>query len=157
MSATTDGRDETQEERLDRKWNDMLQELRVMQTGVQLLAGILLTLPFQQTFGDLDDFQRSLYLTLVIVAAVTTALVLTPVAIHRRLAGHHIKDRLITSAHLLMHAVLFTLALLIVGMVVFVFNVVLGDLASAVAGTSVAVLVCALLAVVPHLVVASDS
>lgn len=157
MSATSDGRDETHEERLDRKWNDMLQELRVMQTGVQLLAGILLTLPFQQTFGDLDDFQRALYLTLVIVAAVTTALVLTPVAIHRRLAGHHIKDRLITSAHLLMHAVLFTLALLIVGMVVFIFNVVLGDAASAVAGTSVAVLVCALLAVVPHLLVASDS
>jgi hypothetical protein len=157
MSATTDGREETHEERLDRKWNDMLQELRVMQTGVQLLAGILLTLPFQQTFGDLDDFQRSLYLTLVIVAAVTTALVLTPVAIHRRLAGHHIKDRLITSAHLLMHAVLFTLALLIVGMVVFIFNVVLGDAASAVAGTSVALLVCALLAVVPHLLVASDS
>lgn len=157
MSALDDGRDETHEERLDRKWNDMLQELRVMQTGVQLLAGILLTLPFQQAFGDLDDFQRSLYLGLVIVAAVTTALVLTPVAIHRRLAGHHIKDRLITSAHLLMQAVLGTLALLIVGMVVFVFDVVLSDRAAAVAGTSVAVLVCALLVVVPHLLVASDS
>ncbi|MFA6573956.1 MAG: DUF6328 family protein [Nocardioides sp.] len=156
MSAA-DGRDESHEERLDRKWNDMLQELRVMQTGVQLLAGILLTLPFQESFGDLDDFQRSLYLGLVIIAAVTTALVLTPVAIHRRLAGHHIKDRLITSAHLLMHAVLGTLALLIVGMVVFVFDVVLGDRAAAVAGTSVAVLVGALLVVVPHLLVASDS
>ncbi|MDO9496089.1 MAG: DUF6328 family protein [Nocardioides sp.] len=156
MSAT-DGRDESHEERLDRKWNDMLQELRVMQTGVQLLAGILLTLPFQESFGDLDGFQRSLYLGLVIVAAVTTALVLTPVAIHRRLAGHHVKDRLITSAHVLMHAVLGTLALLIVGMVVFVFDVVLGDRAAAVAGTSVAVLVGALLVVVPHLLVAEDS
>jgi hypothetical protein len=157
MSVTSGGRDETHEEMLDRKWNDMLQELRVMQTGVQLLAGILLTLPFQETFEDLDDFQRSLYLGLVVTAAVTTSLVLTPVAIHRRLAGHHIKDRLISSAHLLMHAVLGTLALLIVGMVVFVFDVVVGDRAAAVAGGSVGVLVCVLMAVVPHVLVASDS
>lgn len=156
MTFTGGGRDETHEERLDRKWNDMLQELRVMQTGVQLLAGILLTLPFQETFDELDDFQRYLYLGLVVSAAVTTALVLTPVAIHRRLAGHHVKDRLITSAHVLMHAVLATLSLLIVGMVVFVFDVVVGGVAAAVAGTCVALLVCALLAVVPHLLIAKD-
>lgn len=157
MSASTDGRDETDEERLDRKWNDMLQELRVMQTGVQLLAGILLTLPFQQTFADLDDFQRNLYLGLVVAAAVTTALVLTPVAIHRRLAGHHIKERLITSAHLLMIAVLGMLALLIVAMVVFVFDVVLGGTAAVIAGACVAALVVSLLGALPHLLVASDS
>lgn len=157
MSVTSGGRNETHEERLDRKWDDMLQELRVMQTGVQLLAGILLTLPFQETFGDLDDFQRSLYLGLVVTAAVTTSLVLAPVAIHRRLAGRHIKDRLITSAHLLMITVLGTLGLLIIGMVVFVFDVVIGDGAAAVAGSCVGLVVCALLVVVPHLVVASDS
>lgn len=157
MSASADGRDESDEERLDRKWNDMLQELRVMQTGVQLLAGILLTLPFQQTFADLDDFQRTLYLGLVVTAAVTTALVLTPVAIHRRLAGHHIKERLITSAHLLMMAVLGMLALLIIAMVVFVFDVVVGDTAAAVAGACVALLVTSLLAALPHLLIASDS
>ena len=48
-----DGRDETEAERADRKWDDMLQELRVMQTGAQLTAGFLLTLPFQQRFEDL--------------------------------------------------------------------------------------------------------
>lgn len=156
MNGTSGGRDETHEEKLDRKWNDMLQELRVMQTGVQLLAGILLTLPFQETFSDLDDFQRNLYLGLVIDAAITTALVLTPVAIHRRLAGRHIKDRLISSAHLLMLAVLFTLGLLITGMVVFVFDVVLGGVAAAIAGGAIGLLVCVLLAAVPHLLVASD-
>ena len=41
-------RDETEAEREDRKWEDMLQELRVIQTGAQLTAGFLLTLPFQQ-------------------------------------------------------------------------------------------------------------
>ena len=47
-----------------------------MQTGVQLLAGFLLTLPFQQKFADLDEFQRDFYLVLVVLAGVTTALVL---------------------------------------------------------------------------------
>ena len=41
-------RGETEVQRLDRNWNSLLQELRVVQTGVQLLTGFLLTLPFQQ-------------------------------------------------------------------------------------------------------------
>jgi len=44
-----DGRSETATEKLDRNWNDLLQELRVAQTGVQLLTGLLLTLPFQRS------------------------------------------------------------------------------------------------------------
>ena len=50
-------RDETEAERLDRNWDDMLQELRVVQTGVQLLSGFLLTLPFSDRFADLDVWQ----------------------------------------------------------------------------------------------------
>ena len=42
-----DARDETPQERADRNWNELLQELRVSQTGVQVLAGFLVTLPFQ--------------------------------------------------------------------------------------------------------------
>ena len=48
------GRRETADERADRNWNDLLQEFRVLQTGVQILAGFLLTLPFQAAFTDLD-------------------------------------------------------------------------------------------------------
>ena len=156
MTGTDRGRHETEEERLDRKWDDMLQELRVMQTGVQLLAGILLTLPFQETFEDLDDVQRTTYLALVVAAAVTTALVLSPVAIHRRLAGHHIKQRLVASAHHLMHAVLAMLGVLIVGMVWFVFDVVLSRTAGAVAAGAVALVVVALLVLTPLALVAGD-
>ena len=53
------GRNETREEQLDRNWMELLQELRVLQTGVQILAGFLLTLPFQSRFETLDDFQRT--------------------------------------------------------------------------------------------------
>ena len=94
-----DDRNETETERLDRKWNDLLQELRVMQTGAQLTAGFLLTLPFQQNFSKLDGFQRDLYLVLVLLAALTTAVVVAPVAVHRRVAGLHVKERLVVTAH----------------------------------------------------------
>ena len=90
-----DGRNETPQERLDRLWDDQLQELRVMQTGVQLLAGFLLTLPFQPTFGDLDAVQRGIFLGLVMTAALTTLSVITAVSVHRRLTGQHVKDRVV--------------------------------------------------------------
>ncbi|MBF4762248.1 hypothetical protein ISU07_03845 [Nocardioides islandensis] len=67
-----DERDETEDEKLDRNWNDMLQELRVVQTGVQLLSGFLLTLPFTQRFGDLDVWQERLYLALVLTAGLAS-------------------------------------------------------------------------------------
>jgi hypothetical protein len=68
-------RDESEAEREDRRWEDMLQELRVMQTSAQLTAGFLLTLPFQQSFSKLSDNQERFYLFLVMLAALVTALV----------------------------------------------------------------------------------
>lgn len=148
-AVSDDGRDETDEERLDRKWNDLLQELRVMQTGAQLTAGFLLTLPFQQTFADLDDFARRLYLGLVVLAALTTALVLSPVAIHRRLSGHHIKERLVGTAHRLVYAVLTCLTLLVSGMVLLIFDVVVDRTYAVVASGSIFVVLILLLVVLP--------
>jgi hypothetical protein len=144
-----DGRNETEEERLDRKWNDLLQELRVMQTGAQLTAGFLLTLPFQQTFADLDDFARRLYLALVVLAALTTALVLSPVAIHRRLSGQHVKERLVDAAHRLVYGVLTCLTLLVSGMVLLIFDVVVDRTYAAVAAGSIFVVMVLLLVVLP--------
>src|SRR6187402_1165274 len=83
--AIEDGRDETESERHDRNWNDILQELRVIQTGTQILTGFLLTLPFQQRFAALGDYLVATYLALVVTSAIATALALTPVALHRTL------------------------------------------------------------------------
>ncbi|MBN9099367.1 MAG: hypothetical protein J0I49_14825 [Pseudonocardia sp.] len=55
-------RRETPTARLDRNWTDLLQELRVAQTGVQLLTGLLLTVPFQARFTDLAPHHRVIYL-----------------------------------------------------------------------------------------------
>ena len=143
-------RNETEDERLDRKWADLLQELRVMQTGAQLTAGFLLTLPFQPSFEDLDGFQVQLYLTLVLLAAATTALVMSAVAVHRRLSGEHVKERVVVAAHRITIGVLTTISLLITGMVLLVFDVVLERSIALIWGGAVAVLVVLLLVVLPH-------
>src|SRR3954463_5727424 len=142
-------RHETEEERLDRKWGDLLQELRVMQTGAQLTAGFLLTLPFQQTFADLDRFQTGLYLALVILAAITTALVMGPVAVHRRLTGAHVKERVVQAAHWLVSGALTTISLLLIGMAVLIYDVVVDRTYALVVGAGVAVVVVLVLLVLP--------
>jgi hypothetical protein len=157
MCAMSDSRNETEDEKLDRKWGDLLQELRVMQTGAQLTAGFLLTLPFTTKFPSLDDFQITLFLVLVLVAAMTTAVVITPVAVHRRISGEHVKERLVTTAHRLVGVGLTLLAILVSGIVVLIFDVVLDRTAALVAGGVVgAILICLLIALPLKLVGRSD-
>ena len=145
-----DGRDESEEERLDRKFNDLLQELRVMQTGAQLTAGFLLTLPFQEKFEDLDRFQVGLYLGLVLLAALTTALVMGPVAVHRRLSGSHVKERVVASAHRLVYGVITCIALLIAGMVLLIWDVVVDRTWAGIAAGAIAAVLVGLLLVLPR-------
>ena len=78
-----DGRDETENERMDRNWNELLQELRVTQTGTQVLSGFLLTLAFQPRFASLDSFEHGLYVGLVLLAGMTIVAGLAPVNLHR--------------------------------------------------------------------------
>src|SRR3982074_107672 len=65
-------RAETETERLDRNWSTLLQELRVTQTGVQLLTGFLLMLPFQQRFDRLDELMRGVYAATVTCSVAAT-------------------------------------------------------------------------------------
>lgn len=119
-----DDRHETPTERLDRNWGEILQELRVTQTGIQILTGFLLTVPFQQRFTDLDDEQRAFYLVLVLLAAVTTGLLVAPVSLHRMLFRRRAKSTLVTGADRLMRVGLVFLALTVSGVVLLVFDVV---------------------------------
>jgi hypothetical protein len=78
-------RDETPAERADRNFNDILQELRVTQTGVQVLFSLLLTVPFTQRFEKVTDFQRDVYFLALLLAAATVASLVAPVSVHRLL------------------------------------------------------------------------
>ena len=76
-------RGETETERLDRNWSDLLQELRVVQTGVQLPTGFLLTLPFQSRFTKLSNFEQNVYLATVVASVAATGNFIAPVSLHR--------------------------------------------------------------------------
>ena len=146
-------RDEPTSQRLDRNWQDILQELRVVQTGVQLLAGFLLTLPFSQRFTSLDVWQVRLYLAIVCVAALAVGVTLVPVVVHRRLFGGHVKDRVVATGHLHSQVVTGLLALLLTGIVTLVFSATVGWGAALVAGGTAAVAMVLLLVVAPAVVV----
>lgn len=137
-----DGRRESPLERLDRNWNEILQELRVTQTGIQILTGFLLTVPFQSRFADLTPDQKDIYLVLVVLAAVTTALLVAPVSMHRLLFRRGAKSTLVIEADRLMRLGLVFLALVVSGVVLLVFDVVTTrGLSLTVSGILLAVLV----------------
>ena len=144
-----DGRPESATQRADRNWSEILQELRVTQTGTQLISGFLLAIAFQQRFGSLAPFQVGLYLVLVLLAAGCTALGLAPVALHRQLFRHHEKVQTVSIANRLLRITIGLVALLTSGVVFFVFDVTLGLVAAIVAGAGILVVLALLLLVFP--------
>jgi len=129
-----DGRDETPNEQYDRNWSELLQEFRVLQTGTQILAGFLLTLPFQQRFTELNSTDHRLYVVLVVLAAVVTLLALAPVTIHRLLFRQRAKRELVAFSSVILIVCLAAASLLFVGIVVFIFAFVISSAASLWAG-----------------------
>ena len=121
-----DERGETPMERLDRNWGDLLQELRVVQTGVQLLTGFLLTLPFQTRFAQLHQFQQNVYLTTVGLAIASTGFLIAPVLIHRILFRRHARKIMVAAAHRLALIGTVLLGAAVVGVVLLLFDVVRG-------------------------------
>ncbi len=127
-------RDETEAERLDRNWSSLLQELRVTQTGVQLLTGFLLTLPFQQRFTVLDGTMRTMYLITVACSIGSTVLLVAPVGLHRVLFRRHRLDAIVSASHGFAIAGLFLLGAALTGVAVVVFDTVIGTPGAWIAG-----------------------
>lgn len=142
--------EESEKDRLNRKWNEILQELRVTQTGTQIISGFLLTLPFQSRFADLTGTQVAVYLVLVSVAAIATTVGLGPVGLHRALFGRHTKDRTVEIGHRLLMMTIGLVALLAAGVVFFIFEVVVGLVAGIVAGCMIFVILVTVLLVIPR-------
>ena len=145
-----DGRHETPNERYDRNWNELMQEFRVLQTGTQIMAGFLLTLPFQQRFTELGPFDHVLYLCLVIFAVLVTLFALAPVLLHRLLFQEHAKAQLVHAASVILIVCLVAASLLFVGIVLFVFDFVVSPTAGLWAGGAVAALAVLLWTVGPR-------
>ncbi|HWU57913.1 MAG TPA: DUF6328 family protein [Microbacteriaceae bacterium] len=147
-----DGRDETSAERSDRNWYEILQELRVTQTGTQIITGFLLALAFQNRFTELVGYQVTIYLVLVGLAAVSTALGLAPVSLHRWLFRRHVKERMVVIGNGILRATLIAVGTLVVGVVLFIFDVVVGTVAGVVAGVVALVVIAGMWGLTPLIV-----
>ncbi|WAP53312.1 DUF6328 family protein [Arthrobacter sp. ATA002] len=126
---------ESSPDRIDHNWTDLLNELRVLQNGVQILAGFLLTLPFQQRFAALSRAQVIVYLSLVVVSALTTAVLMSTVVMHRSFFHRRIKPDLIRYSDILLRIILILVGLTTIGTLGLVFDLVVGS----VSGTAVGV------------------
>ncbi|MFE9768837.1 DUF6328 family protein [Streptomyces sp. NPDC005808] len=147
MSDDDDGhghssRDETELERADRNFAELLQELRVIQTGVQILFAFLLTLAFQARFPTLDSFQRGTYVTTLMLAVVAAAFFTAPAAVHRALFRRGAKKEIVSVSSRLAGIGLVTLALALTSAVLLVVDVVHGTPEGIVAAAAT-LLVCA--------------
>ncbi|MFF5483260.1 DUF6328 family protein [Streptomyces sp. NPDC012935] len=87
------GRDETQEERADRMWGELIQEVRVAQMGVQILFAFLLTVVFTPKYDTLSDTDRTIYIVTVVLGATATGALIGPVSLHRLVSGRRIKPQ----------------------------------------------------------------
>ncbi|MFH7334462.1 DUF6328 family protein [Streptomyces sp. KHY 26] len=92
------GRDETEEERADRMWGELIQEVRVAQTGVQILFGFLLTVVFQPKYARLPDADQQIYIVTVVLGSCATGALIGPVSLHRLVSGRRVKPRAVRIA-----------------------------------------------------------
>ncbi|MGC5562369.1 DUF6328 family protein [Streptomyces sp. FR-108] len=119
---------EAPRERANRRWNEILQETRVAQTGVQILFGFLLSVAFTPGFRDLGIIDRTIYVVTVVLGAAATGSLIAPVSIHRFLAGQRMKNELVETAHRLMMFGMVLLALTIGSTLLLILRVVLPGL-----------------------------
>jgi hypothetical protein len=129
------GRHETAEERADRRWAEMLQEVRIAQTGAQILFGFLLSVAFTPRFQRLSSFDRVVYVVTVVLGALSTGSLIAPVAFHRFLEGHRRKPELVTAGSRLITVGVALLALTVGSALMLLLHVAIGSgLAYAIAG-----------------------
>jgi Family of unknown function (DUF6328) len=131
-------RDETELQSVDRHFNELLQELRVAQTGVQILFAFLLGLAFTPRFPDLTGGQQAIYLVTLVLSAISAALLIAPVGYHRTVFRQRLRPQLVKTGHRYAVAGLVLLLLALVGAVQLAASFVLGAwatlLAAALAG-----------------------
>jgi hypothetical protein len=126
-------RNETPAERIDRNWTELLQELRVTQTGIQILSGFLLTLPFQSRFAELPPVLVGVFLAALAFGTLSTLLIVAPVTAHRLLFREHAKDLLVDFADVVAKAGLICLGITVTLVTSLVFGFVLGPVPGIVA------------------------
>jgi hypothetical protein len=138
------GRNETEEERLDRNLTELLNELRVALPGVQVLFAFLLGVPFTQRFGELTSYQERIYYVTLLCTAAATVFLIAPSAHHRVEFRLQDKRHIVFLANRLAIVGLGFLAVAMSGVVLLITDLLYGGLATVIA-TTVTALAFALL------------
>lgn len=147
--AGTPGRHESKASRLDRNYNELLQELRVAETGVQILFAFMLSIAFQPRFQTLDDLQRAIYVITLLFCTLSIALLVAPVSFHRLVFRHGLRDELVQITNRLALAGTSCLLLAVLGGVLLILDYVVGRLFAAVATGLLAAVFLSLWLVLP--------
>ena len=92
---------ETERDRLDRNLEQLLQELRVVLPGVQVLFAFLLAVPFSTRFNEVDGFERVVFFVALSFTAVSVVLLMAPSIQHRILFRHNQKPYLVHAGTIL--------------------------------------------------------
>jgi Family of unknown function (DUF6328) len=129
-----DDRDETTDEQLDRNTIELLNELRVAGTGIQVMFAFLLVVPFNAGWSKTSSFERAVYFVTLALVALATFLLMAPPVHHRLLFRQHEKPYLIAVANRLAIAGLALLALGFTGIMVLLSDYVIGGVAPIIAG-----------------------
>lgn len=124
------GREETEDERLDRNLGELLQELRVALPGVQVLFAFLLAVPFQSGFKEITPFQEKVYFATLLCTAISAALLISPSAYHRMTFRFQRKRELVFTANRMTIAGLGVLALAMTGAIMLITDVLFGTVAT---------------------------
>ena len=146
----TDLTPEEEEKRLDRNWAELLQELRVTQTGTQIVSAFLLAVAFQQRFKELTALQLDLYLLLVLFAGVSTIIGLAPVILHRTYFRQGAKAHVVKVGNRLLFTEVIVVGLLAIGVVTFVFDFLVGHIPALIAACVISIVVIALWVILPR-------
>lgn len=149
MSERPSGRDESEDERLDRNLGELLQELRVALPGVQVLFAFLLAVPFQQNFTKITQFEKYVYFATLLLTALSAALLIAPSAYHRLTFRYQQKHRLVFVSNRLAIAGLGTLALAMTCAIMLITDVLFGTAATVVTTVAALLMYIVLWAVLP--------
>jgi hypothetical protein len=145
MARTSDQgdeeRDESPLERLDRNTSELLNELRVAGTGIQVMFAFLLIVPFNVGWKHVDSFEQGVYFATLICIAISAVLLLAPSIHHRILFRQHEKSYLVSTANRIAILAMVFLGIGFTGILVLLSDVVLGGLWAAVVGVLAAVTV----------------
>lgn len=133
---------ESEKERLDRNFQELLQGLRVALPGVQVLFAFLLILPFQQGYVKVTPFQEKVYFGTLICTAIASACLIAPPVRHRLLFRQGVKDWILFNSNTVVTIGFVFLAIAISGAILlisdFIYDSTAAVIATALIGASLA-------------------